>query len=74
MKDRKSRESRGVAFILYADKTSANKCVEIMNHRELFGRLLTCSIAHDNGRAPEFIRRRVYKDKSRCYECGVRTS
>ena len=21
------------------------------------------------GRAPEFIRRKVYKDKSRCYEC-----
>ncbi|KAK9153896.1 hypothetical protein Sjap_001376 [Stephania japonica] len=28
------------------------------------------SIAADNGRAAEFIRRRDYKDKSRCYECG----
>lgn len=28
-------------------------------------------MAADNGRAPEFIRKRVYRDKSRCYECGV---
>lgn len=28
------------------------------------------AIAEDNGRAKEFIRRRDYKDKSRCYECG----
>ena len=35
------------------------------------GRTLKASIAVDNGRAAEFIRRRTYKDKSRCYECGV---
>lgn len=28
------------------------------------------SIAVDNGRATEFIRRRDYPDKSNCYECG----
>ena len=33
-------------------------------------RQLKCSIAKDNGRAEEFIRKRVYPDKSRCYECG----
>ncbi|KAI8511096.1 Zinc finger CCHC-type and RNA-binding motif-containing protein 1 [Branchiostoma belcheri] len=27
-------------------------------------------MAKDNGRASEFIRRKVYKDKSQCYECG----
>ncbi|KAM7467237.1 hypothetical protein LguiB_014799 [Lonicera macranthoides] len=34
------------------------------------GRTLSTSIAADNGHAPEFIQRKVYKDKSRCYECG----
>lgn len=27
-------------------------------------------MAADNGRTREFIRRKDYKDKSRCYECG----
>lgn len=34
-------------------------------------RTLKCKIANDNGRASEFIRRKEYKDKSKCYECGV---
>ena len=29
-----------------------------------------CCIAKDNGRTREFIRRREYPDKTRCYECG----
>ena len=41
-----------------------------MNGKVLNKRTLTASIAADNGRASEFIRRKVYKDKSRCYECG----
>ena len=38
---------------------------------QMFGRTLKCSIAKDNGRTTEFIKRKIYKDKSRCYECGV---
>lgn len=38
---------------------------------QLFGRTVKASIAIDNGRATEFIRRRNYTDKSKCYECGV---
>lgn len=38
---------------------------------QLFGRTVKASIAIDNGRAAEFIRRRNYTDKSKCYECGV---
>ncbi|XP_020224267.1 U11/U12 small nuclear ribonucleoprotein 31 kDa protein [Cajanus cajan] len=34
-------------------------------------RLSRASIAADNGRAPEFIRRRVYHDTARCFECGA---
>ncbi|RZF48419.1 hypothetical protein LSTR_LSTR014231 [Laodelphax striatellus] len=36
----------------------------------MFGRTLKSSIAVDNGRSAEFIRRKSYPDKSRCYECG----
>lgn len=38
---------------------------------QLFGRTVKASIAIDNGRAAEFIRRRNYTDKTKCYECGV---
>ena len=38
----------------------------------MFGRTIKCTIANDNGRATEFIRRKNYPDKSHCYECGVR--
>ena len=37
---------------------------------QIGGRTIKSSIAVDNGRSTEFIRRRDYPDKSRCYECG----
>lgn len=36
----------------------------------MFGRTIKSSIALDNGRSTEFIRKRLYTDKSFCYECG----
>lgn len=36
----------------------------------MFGRTIKSSIALDNGRSTEFIRKRQYTDKSSCYECG----
>ena len=36
----------------------------------MFGRTVKASIAKDNGRTTEFIRRREYPDKTKCYECG----
>ena len=72
VKKKVTRESQGVAFVLFIDRTSAQKAVQIMNNRVLFGRTLKCNIAKDNGRAAEFIKRKIYKDKSFCYECGVR--
>lgn len=36
----------------------------------MFGRRLKSSIATDNGRSTEYIRKRTYSDKTACYECG----
>lgn len=69
LKDR-TRKSKGVAFILYLQAEDALKCVQETNLQEMFGRTLKASIAKDNGRTTEFIRRKDYPDKTRCYECG----
>ncbi|KAH9363980.1 hypothetical protein HPB48_006972 [Haemaphysalis longicornis] len=70
MKDKQTWKSKGVAFVLFADSESATKCASALDQQELMGRTLRASIAKYNGRAPEFIRRKEYKDKSRCFECG----
>ncbi|XP_021716206.1 U11/U12 small nuclear ribonucleoprotein 31 kDa protein-like [Chenopodium quinoa] len=70
LKDQATRRSRGVAFVLFVSRDDAVSAARQMNEKILNGRTLRASIASDNGRAAEFIRRRVYKDKSRCYECG----
>ncbi|XP_070939648.1 zinc finger CCHC-type and RNA-binding motif-containing protein 1 [Macaca nemestrina] len=70
MKDKDTRKSKGVTFILFLDKDSAQNCTRAINNKQLFGRVIKASIAIDNGRAAEFIRRRNYFDKSKCYECG----
>ena len=46
---------------------------QVFCSKKMFGRTLKCKIAKDNGRATEFIKRKYYTDKSRCYECGVRS-
>ncbi|PSS05070.1 U11/U12 small nuclear ribonucleoprotein [Actinidia chinensis var. chinensis] len=70
LKDRRTRQSRGVAFVLFVSRDDALAAVRGVHGKVLNSRNLTASIASDNGRASEFIRRKVYKDKSRCYECG----
>ncbi|XP_015194431.1 zinc finger CCHC-type and RNA-binding motif-containing protein 1 [Lepisosteus oculatus] len=70
VKDKVTRKSKGVAFVLFLDKESAQNCARALNNKQLFGRTVKASIAIDNGRAPEFIRRRNYTDKTKCYECG----
>ncbi|KAG7260799.1 hypothetical protein CRUP_010754 [Coryphaenoides rupestris] len=70
VKDKVTRQSKGVAFVLFLDKESAQNCSRALNNKQLFGRTVKASIAVDNGRATEFIRRRNYQDKTKCYECG----
>ncbi|KAA3681805.1 U11/U12 small nuclear ribonucleoprotein 31 kDa protein [Paragonimus westermani] len=70
VKDRESRRSKGVAFALFVDRNEARQCALKLNNSNLLGRTIKASIAKDNGRAAEFIRRREYPNKSRCYECG----
>lgn len=70
MKDKDTRKSKGVAFILFLERDSAHKAVRALNRTQLFGRTVKCNIAKDNGRAKDYIRRKVYPDKSKCYECG----
>ncbi|XP_074481977.1 zinc finger CCHC-type and RNA-binding motif-containing protein 1 [Sebastes fasciatus] len=70
VKDKDTRQSKGVAFVLFLDRESAHNCARAVNNKQLFGRTVTASIAVDNGRATEFIRRRNYTDKTKCYECG----
>ncbi|KAF4114710.1 zinc finger CCHC-type and RNA-binding motif-containing protein 1 [Onychostoma macrolepis] len=70
VKDKQTRMSKGVAFVLFLDRESAHNCARSLNNKQLFGRTVKASIAIDNGRATEFIRRRNYSDKSKCYECG----
>nr|XP_012806812.2 zinc finger CCHC-type and RNA-binding motif-containing protein 1-like [Jaculus jaculus] len=71
MKDKDNRKNNGVALILFLDKDSAQNCTRAINNKQLFGRVIkVMSIAIDSGRAAEFIHRRNYFDKSKCYECG----
>ncbi|XP_055587398.1 zinc finger CCHC-type and RNA-binding motif-containing protein 1-like [Uranotaenia lowii] len=70
LKERESRKSKGVAFIMFGSTKEADQCCAAVNNTEMFGRTLKVSIAKDNGKGEEFGKRRDYPDKSRCYECG----
>ncbi|KAL6131228.1 hypothetical protein ACLB2K_069604 [Fragaria x ananassa] len=70
LKDRDTRRSKGVAFVQFVTRDDAVASAREMHGKILNGRKLSASIAADNGRAAEFIKKREYKDKSRCYECG----
>ncbi|RLN34048.1 RNA binding protein [Panicum miliaceum] len=58
LKDRDSRRSRGVAFVLFVRREDAAAAAAEMHGKVLNGRTLSASSAADNGRAAEFIRRR----------------
>lgn len=70
LRDKVTRESKGVAFVQFIERESATNCSKSVNNKTLFERKIKCVIAKDNGRASEFIRKKEYPDKSTCYECG----
>lgn len=72
VKDKIDRaKSTGVAFILFVRKEDAQTAMKAMNGKEMNGRTLKVKVAADNGRSREFIKKRVYANKSKCFECGV---
>ncbi|XP_049286025.1 zinc finger CCHC-type and RNA-binding motif-containing protein 1-like [Anopheles funestus] len=70
LRDKETRKSKGVAFVLFANAQEAMECCNACNNAEMFGRTLKASIAKDNGKSGEHAQRKQYPDKSRCYECG----
>jgi len=70
VRDKVTRESKGVAFVLFVIPEDAQRASKELNDTALNGRTIKCSIAVDNGRAREFIKKKIYTEKSRCYECG----
>jgi RNA recognition motif-containing protein len=74
MKDKQTRQSKGVAFILYTAREDAQNAVQVMNGKILNKRVLKVSIAADNGRAREFIKRRVCSMHSSPLKFRVRKS
>eukprot|EP01111_Echinosteliopsis_oligospora_P019956 TRINITY_DN991_c0_g1_i1.p1 TRINITY_DN991_c0_g1~~TRINITY_DN991_c0_g1_i1.p1 ORF type:complete len:227 (+),score=79.03 TRINITY_DN991_c0_g1_i1:30-710(+) len=72
LKDKDTRESRGVAFVMFVKKEEAQACAKTMNGKEVNGRTLKVKVATDNGRSKEFIKKRIYEDNNTCFECGDR--
>ncbi|XP_049530184.1 zinc finger CCHC-type and RNA-binding motif-containing protein 1-like [Anopheles darlingi] len=70
LRDKMSRKSKGVAFILYSTPQEALNCCNTCNNKEMFGRTLKASIAKDNGKGAENAVRKNYSNKTRCFECG----
>ncbi|CAF4756012.1 unnamed protein product, partial [Rotaria sp. Silwood1] len=70
VKNHQTRQSKGIAFIQFLLKDNALQAIEAFNNKELNGRIIKCSLAIDNGRTKEFIRKRQYLDKTKCFECG----
>ncbi|KAK7604964.1 hypothetical protein V9T40_006150 [Parthenolecanium corni] len=70
LKDKQTRESKGVAFVLFLREEEALNFVSSFDRKQIGGRTIRVKIAADNGRSSEFIRKKIYKDKTKCYECG----
>ncbi|KAL1172024.1 hypothetical protein V6Z11_A05G321600 [Gossypium hirsutum] len=65
LKNCTTRNSKGVAFVQFVLREDALSAESVMHGKILNGKILSASVAVDNGRAPEFFKKRVYKDKER---------
>lgn len=70
LRDKASRQSRGVAFVQFARAEDCVRAVAKMHATLLEGMTLACSLSRDNGRSQEFIKKRTYAQVKRCFECG----
>ncbi|XP_053680909.1 zinc finger CCHC-type and RNA-binding motif-containing protein 1-like [Anopheles nili] len=71
LRDKKSRKSKGVAFVLFSKANEALDCCKALDNTQMFSRTIKASIAKDNGKSAENSQRKHYPDKSRCFECGT---
>ncbi|KAK8794696.1 hypothetical protein WA158_001677 [Blastocystis sp. Blastoise] len=72
MRDKETRQSKGVAFVQFVEHESAEEAIEKTNMTPCEGFTLRVDWAKDNGRGGEFIRKRRYTKVSICFECGER--
>lgn len=70
LRDKQTRQSRGVAFVQFAREEDCAKAVESMDKTALEGLTLSVSLCRDNGRSREFAKKRKYSKAKRCFECG----
>ncbi|XP_050210488.1 U11/U12 small nuclear ribonucleoprotein 31 kDa protein [Mercurialis annua] len=68
-KKKETRRPKGYAFIQFISRDDAVSAAKQMDKKILNGRTLSASIAIDNGKAAQYIKKREYTDKSKCYEC-----
>eukprot|EP00002_Diphylleia_rotans_P035812 TRINITY_DN7849_c0_g1_i3.p1 TRINITY_DN7849_c0_g1~~TRINITY_DN7849_c0_g1_i3.p1 ORF type:complete len:223 (-),score=50.95 TRINITY_DN7849_c0_g1_i3:384-1052(-) len=69
VKDKVTHKSKGVVFIQFSKPEEAQACANALDQSEFMGRTLKCSIAMDNGRAAEFIKKKRYENTPYCFEC-----
>ncbi|KAK8812988.1 hypothetical protein WA538_001859 [Blastocystis sp. DL] len=70
LRDKETRESKGVAWIQFVERESAEKAIENMNGSKVEKFTLKVEWAKDNGRGGEFIKKRKYSKAKYCFECG----
>eukprot|EP00026_Physarum_polycephalum_P015789 Phypoly_transcript_16561.p1 GENE.Phypoly_transcript_16561~~Phypoly_transcript_16561.p1 ORF type:complete len:169 (+),score=28.71 Phypoly_transcript_16561:61-507(+) len=71
VKDKDDRtKSTGVAFIMFVKREDAIAACKAKNGTTHNGRTLKVKVATDNGRSKEFIKKKIYTNKSKCFECG----
>lgn len=72
LRDKQTRQSKGVAFVQFAQPADCARAVREMHNTLLDGKLsIACSFVRDNGRAHEFMKKRKYAQAKRCFECGA---
>ncbi|KAK8828461.1 hypothetical protein AV274_5379 [Blastocystis sp. ATCC 50177/Nand II] len=70
LRDRETRKSKGVAWIQFVERESAQKAIEELNGTKVDRFTMKVEWAKENGRGGEFIKKRKYTKAKYCFECG----